>query len=647
MHATLFPVEVPDQAIEPPAAAPADPVFWVRRIALVEDRTPTTRVIREVSFRRGLNVIRVIDRPKDHIGSVGHSVGKTLLTRFIRYCLGERYYSAEEVSDKIVELFPSGHVIAEVVIGGVGWVVCRPFNVGGTLPSVAGQSTDWHDALNTEAFRDPLEQFLELLSQATIGQRPTLYLPDAKRNAGWLDLLGWLSRDQDCNFSHFNVWRSKDAHSGSREHSRNDASLIAAWGLSLIDIKEAEQREAHQKLLSQKEEAERVQRNETATQAASRQVLNERFPELSQEEDDSLFTTTAGKQVNEKVTQLKALMGDLEKPQDLMEMRRNVNDLRKRQTEASGKVERIKGAIQAKESQIQTEESANALSAYALTCFCPDKPTACPHSQPKKVSGAKEQSETVQRLQGEQKHLQEERNSAQAELDAATHDLTAAETVFDAAEEKHRDNLRKLSEQIGRWEAHVEEVEAYSRSRTRRLEAEKKLEKFERRIEQSEKALRRTREVQQQKLQQLSTVYAEVLTQLMGQDTKGALLLDGWGVHPQPATALRTNGLAMATLATVIGFDLASLQAAIAGLAPLPAFLIHDSPKASDLESALYDKIYDPVLQLDPPGSNDLPAFQYIVTSTTVPPIPASGDPYACLTLDARSPEGRLLGVEF
>lgn len=103
----------------------------------------------------------------------------------------------------------------------------------------------------------------------------------------------------------------------------------------------------------------------------------------------------------------------------------------------------------------------------------------------------------------------------------------------------------------------------------------------------------------------------------------------------------------MATLATVIGFDLMALWAGIEGLCFLPSFFINDSPKASDLESALYDRVYLPILQLDPAFQDVVPSFQYIITTTTPPPKTVPTEPYVCLTLDARTPDGRLLKVEF
>ena len=137
-----------------------------------------------------------------------------------------------------------------------------------------------------------------------------------------------------------------------------------------------------------------------------------------------------------------------------------------------------------------------------------------------------------------------------------------------------------------------------------------------------------------------------MLTQLLEVQTNASLLFDGNGVHPKPATKLRANGQGIATLATVIGFDLTCARAVFSGLAPMPGFLIHDSPKASDLEAELYDRVYDPILALDD-GKNERASFQYIIATTSPPSPSASIEPYVRLTLDAYlSPEGRLLKKE-
>jgi uncharacterized protein YydD (DUF2326 family) len=197
------------------------------------------------------------------------------------------------------------------------------------------------------------------------------------------------------------------------------------------------------------------------------------------------------------------------------------------------------------------------------------------------------------------------------------------------------------------WKAHSEEVKAYSESRTKSRKAERRVKKLNSEIERSERLLREGRQRQARLLDQLSSLYGEVLTQLLGQETTAELQFDARGIRLKPDAALRTNGLGMATLATVIGFDLMALRAVVEGLCPLPGFLIHDSPKASDLDADLYDRVYEPILQLDPTDQEHEPAFQFILTTTTPPPSKVTDAPYVCETLNAMTVDGRLLRAEF
>jgi len=80
-----------------PASDRPEPVVWIERLVVVDRRHPATTVRREVSFRRGLNVIRTEQRQPGERNTVGHDVGKTLLTRLIRYLLGRRRSKARQV----------------------------------------------------------------------------------------------------------------------------------------------------------------------------------------------------------------------------------------------------------------------------------------------------------------------------------------------------------------------------------------------------------------------------------------------------------------------------------------------------------------------------------------------------------------------
>src|SRR3954453_20984501 len=104
---SLFPDdEVPIQ----PVAERSEPPLWVRRLVVVAGRSPGASVIRDVTFRSGLNVVRIAEHPTGENEPVGHSVGKTLLTRLIRYGLGERYFADASVLNRIAKALPGSYV---------------------------------------------------------------------------------------------------------------------------------------------------------------------------------------------------------------------------------------------------------------------------------------------------------------------------------------------------------------------------------------------------------------------------------------------------------------------------------------------------------------------------------------------------------
>lgn len=56
---------------------------------------------------------RLADRPDGDKRIIAHSVGKTLLTRLLRYCLGEQHFASEQRTATISNRFPTAYVLAE------------------------------------------------------------------------------------------------------------------------------------------------------------------------------------------------------------------------------------------------------------------------------------------------------------------------------------------------------------------------------------------------------------------------------------------------------------------------------------------------------------------------------------------------------
>jgi hypothetical protein len=77
------------------------------------------------------------------------------------------------------------------------------------------------------------------------------------------------------------------------------------------------------------------------------------------------------------------------------------------------------------------------------------------------------------------------------------------------------------------------------------------------------------------------------------------------------------------------------------GTAVHPGFLLHDSPREADLESGLYRKVFNLIMDIVTFfGGYEVCPFQYVMTTTTAAPRHAA--PFIKLEL-AHEPEERLL----
>lgn len=112
-----------------------EPAVWIRRLRLIEDLSADATVIRDIEFRRGLNIICTARASAEDRRVVGHSVGKTLLLRLIRYCLGEHAFSTRTVRSAITAVLERAYVLAEVHVAGRPWVVARPIGLDIAKPS--------------------------------------------------------------------------------------------------------------------------------------------------------------------------------------------------------------------------------------------------------------------------------------------------------------------------------------------------------------------------------------------------------------------------------------------------------------------------------------------------------------------------------
>jgi hypothetical protein len=131
-------------------------------------------------------------------------------------------------------------------------------------------------------------------------------------------------------------------------------------------------------------------------------------------------------------------------------------------------------------------------------------------------------------------------------------------------------------------------------------------------------------------------LFAYVAKAILGRDAECSLKLTGNGLQAK----LSGEGVAMDSL-TAIVFDLAAMLMAVEGLARLPALFIHDSPREADLGRLLYHKLFRLVAKLEELGT--VPPFQYVVTTTTEPPLELQTPKFLVARLVGEGDERRFL----
>jgi hypothetical protein len=606
-RASLFPD--PDLPVVP-AAVRAEPDLWIRRLVVVTERTAAAGVVRDVSFRRGLNIVRVEARPEGETRPIGHSVGKTLLARLIRYCLGEGYFAAPEVTSRIAGKLPDAFVLAELFVSGKPWVVARPLRDAPLNESWALPAEDWRAGLGETNRLRRYTQFLDALTQATAARLPELRLPMANHPARWLDVLAWLARDQECGYKHYNEWRDPDANSGTARLPRDDASLLLRWAMGLLDTREIDEVARRYRLLREQGDVRSEVERLSHILDSSRPALAARLGLREEDMTGELFSRRASEAIDVYIRRLQGTVEGFAEGRDLAALHDDAVRAAAAVAVAENELARLRGASSASDTG------------------CPLEKKDCP-----RFTAAARHDEQVRELEVRCRALRESHRQAENRY----------------AEERRRsqESVGGTLGEIGRWQLLAEQFQEYQQAQRSRDDGLARVEVLERQARESRERQEAARGERDRRHARLSEYFDWTLKRLVGRDAGGAIRLDARGLHPAPASSVAANGAAMSTLATVLGLDLACLTATIAGVGHLPAFLLHDSPKEADLEAVLYERIFTLALELERVYKGKPAAFQYIVTTTTPPPGEAARDPYIRLTLDARADDGVLLRMRF
>jgi len=180
----------------------SSPRLWIRRVVLFESPVKKDAPIRSIPFFRGLNIVWGVEL-SDTVESdgarpvtlSGHSVGKTILCRLIRYCLGESTFGNPGVMSRIKHTFLKGWIGMELTVDGQEWAVLKP--IGQSGDSKAAKMMAVENLFDQGRQENQYRDFMAYLQSTMMSGLRVNAPPNADKPYEWKHLLAWLTRDQE------------------------------------------------------------------------------------------------------------------------------------------------------------------------------------------------------------------------------------------------------------------------------------------------------------------------------------------------------------------------------------------------------------------------------------------------------------------
>ncbi len=647
----LFPSPVETITVD---AARSEPRLWIRRLVIWE--TPE-KILQDISLRRGLNIVYSPDPGTQAAilgqkGGSGHGVGKTLLCRFLRYCLGEDTFAHDDLRRDIQSKFPEGLVGAEVMVKGQLWSVIRP--IGATRKHIAQPDIALGDLLTSQDDNADIALYFSALNDL-IADTVDHNIPGSHEWKRWIFALAWLSRDQESRFSNLLDWRHPDADTRSpvRDTSVDQRNIIIRSFLNIMTDEELTaqgQRDA----LSQKKSdlTQNISHLKHSTQGLSGEVASG----LGQAEQSGVEPLEADvllkvAQENLNATDNTPADGTLKtaiagKREELEALVSQKALLTKKQEEFDGLI-----AIQEDHIGVLKGEKAN-LDANAIKARLGEVCPVC--SVP--IDEALAEGCGLSHVLPDKDKVEQDASQVETKITVCKQAITNYQqhkknndTALQNLEIQIQDTRQQIENLEGRAnQERKDQRQKWFIAKSLHLQAEKLVKELEQ-LKVDEAELQDVPEKEQQlreTLQNLRSKHSEIMTRMqelfvyvcqgfLG-DKEAKLELTGKGIQ----ATVTTGGTAMETV-KVIAFDLATMFMSLEGRSFLPSFLIHDSPREGDLGESIYHRLFN--FMADMEGLKEEPLFQYIVTTTSAPPEKFVKDPYLVLQLDGQEDENRLL----
>ena len=651
---SLMPVEIVRKA----------PAIWLSRLLILESIEPW-KEIRSVDLHRGLNIVWSNDEAGDERPLLtGHGVGKTTFCRLIRFCLGETTYAHADLAARIKTEYPAGWVAADVHVSGTRWSVARPFGRGRSL---ARADARIEDLISDRTQAGSYDDFKKAVVDAALAGFPTGPVLAGNRLIAWDHLLAWCTRDQEARFQSFWDWRSprSETESIGFQRPKQDPVLIVRASLGLLSQEESEtqsriaelerlQKDTIRKIEERKREPEFWVRKIRSDLKLVHQIEDAEHATLDRSELLSLSTLIDNrheryaneirsseerlKDLDRRISMIAAQLNELEpvahKHQAATDATRTGSDV------AAGKVTQLEGEKELLESHLE------GLCTYGDVRF-----GDCSYVKTR-LERFDEELRDVRRNSSKDIASRDQMVASMDEAAARMrHHVEAVRMQLQAAQSERRDVERSVStlesrcstlvqarSDLAKWQSILDEsamdpAMSVLVAEERRLGVE---------LEGANQIIAEARHGIRGQLEIIREVFNSVVQAALSPEFRGAFQLEG--STPEFSIFLGTAlaGEAISSLSVLLG-DLTCMLLGVAEHAIFPGFLIHDCPREADLGSSAYACYLSYVSSLhEHTGGAESAPFQYILTTTTAPPVGVRSKEHVCLKLSSERDDGLL-----
>jgi uncharacterized protein YydD (DUF2326 family) len=652
-----------------PTTGREEPAVWIFKLAVYKSWPPTRdSLLRQVfELRRGLNILRASATGATNEASrlAGHGAGKTTFCRLLRYVLGDEPGGTKSFREAFREKFENGWVMAEVFVAGQRWLVGRPLSQSGYHPFAKRDGTlddTFPDSPPRQGFK---EEYLAAIDRAVFGGMKFRKLADSQKTLDWPRLLPWLSRDQEAHFSGLLEWRHKDSDHNSPDVSHEDKGNLIRLVLGLVDKDEQDLLATFARKAGLHEEKMRDRPKLEFTVERERQTLEAALGMKIESPDAPLLQST----MDQKVARLRN-----EADQALASTKQNdeidklIAEVSQRQAEwgmVNAFIEELEEEIEQAEAKANNSqppkarvrdpfrETLNGMGPFPGYCSHPMTKAwkaDCPIAQERPKADeivdatrkiAADAKPEVARIAAMKTDLEGRRKVGVPKKQA----LATAQSALTRARERHQAELEKLKAP-GREAARIEALLASYRQACTDLKAwDEELADLKREKEELDTKLADLANHHRKLVEQFSQIFNHIAQMMLGTAVTGSVRIKGKALIPELEYHGPRDSAALKVVRWLI-FDLAALTLGMTNpAAHHPRFLIHDSPREADLAAAIYVSLFTAAQELE--GTDRLPAFQYIVTTTEPPATLLNQSPWVTNPiLDASVEEGRLLGVD-